>query len=67
MTNNEYFPIGCTVTTNFLTDKRSVNRIGTVVAEPSSTLNSKLRGCVMVLWKGDTIATPVHPSNLDKI
>lgn len=61
------FPTGTSVQTNFLTETRSIQKVGLVTKQASSTLNSKLRGCVMVLWDGTSVATPVHPTNLTHV
>lgn len=65
MTPND-FPPGTRVRINFYTQQRSHVKVGTVVNEVSTTLKSKMRGCVMVRWDNEKGTVPVHPTNLEE-
>jgi hypothetical protein len=58
------YPPNTRVKRTFNTDLAPTPKLGIVTAETCGVLNSKLRGCVMVLWDGETKSTMVHPSNL---
>lgn len=61
------FSPGSRVRRTFTTDLCPTPKVGVIVDEICVVMNSKLRGCVMVVWDGTVEATAVHPSNLEML